>query len=84
MPRNWTYGDPDPGDLERCVRAWREHCANRALTLFLPSHHICRAFYMPDGQRGIELHYGDGLLARFLVTPTSVAFLKLAPEQVEQ
>lgn len=86
MPRHWTYSDPNQGDLERCVEAWQEHCGkNAALTLTkTPSKRICRAFYTPDGQRGIELHTGNGLLARFLVTPERVTLLEREPEQVEE
>ena len=84
MPRLWTYSDPNQADLDRCCAAWQEHCAHHAPKLLpTPSKRICRAFYTPTGQRGIELHDGDGLIARFLVTPDHVSLLERM-EQVEK
>ena len=82
MSPTWTFSDPDPGDLERCLLAWEEHCDRVALKLATPVLRICRAYSTPDGERGIELHYGDGLLARFSVTPERVTLL--FPERAEQ
>jgi hypothetical protein len=82
MSPTWKYSDPDPGDLERCLRAWEEHCDRVALKLATPVIRICRAYFTPEGQRGIELCYGEGVLARFSVTPDRLTLL--FPERAEQ
>ena len=82
MNPTWTFADPNPGDLERCLLAWEEHCDRVALKLATPVLRICRAYFTPEGERGIELHYGDGLLARFSVTSEHVSLL--FPECTEQ
>ena len=84
MNPTWTYSDPNQGDLDRCVEAWQELCANHAPKLLpTPSKRICRAFHTPAGHRGIELHNGEGLIARYLVTPDRVTLLERV-EQVRQ
>ena len=85
MPtRHWTYSDPDPEDLERCLDAWAAHCDQVALKRGTPNRRICRAYFTPEGERGIELHCGDGLLARYSVTPERVTLLPERAEQVGQ
>ena len=82
----WTFSDPDPGDLERCLTAWDVHCVDHALTFAItPARRLCRAFSTPAGLRGIELHNGDRLLARYFFATNGRVTLSLEiAEQVEK